>query len=122
MNRIRKTLTILTLCLLVTGMAMAHGGEKHGSKTVMGFVQSVENGQVEFKTKDGKDMTFSLAKDTTIMNGKSAGKVSDLKEGSRAMIKYDPSTKPFTAHEIMLAGGSTGSNSHGDHDHGGHDH
>lgn len=113
-----RKLMVMVLFGLLTIVAAAHDGHKHGTKTVMGTVQTVEKTQVSIKTTKGKSMAFVLNGTTKIvkMKGRKPGTRDDLKQGVRVAVKFDASTTPPSAVEIMVAGTSHGSHSHGEHE------
>lgn len=58
------TPVILVALAAAFSVALAHEGEKHESKTLLGTVKTVQKDKVEIETPDGKKVTVALDPDT----------------------------------------------------------
>lgn len=95
-----KRITCLsTLLLFVATMAFAHAGEEH---TYLGTVTTInDDGSFVMKTKDDKEHTVQVSKDTTWAKADGhAAKPSDLAVGVRVSVKISKDGK--TAASVKL--------------------
>ena len=87
-------LIIISLVLLVSVSAFAHGGHKH---QFLGFVKSLNADALVVTTTEKKDVTFTLTAETTFSGGTRA----DLAAGKRVSVSVENDGK--TAKTIKLA-------------------
>jgi hypothetical protein len=82
----RKTTTVATLFILLTGLsaalAVAHGGHPH----VLGTVTALTADHIAVKTKDGKTVSVPFTAATKFLKGDQPATAADAKVGSRVVV------------------------------------
>ena len=96
-----KRIGTLTVCMVLFFhvLAFAHGGETH----IMGTVTALDATHVEVKTKDGKNISILLNKETQYHKGTAAATSADLKVGDRAVVHATGKGDTLTAGEIHFS-------------------
>ncbi len=86
----------LLFLFIVTTFAFAHAGEVH---TYMGTITKLQaGGSFTMKKTDGKFITVLTSKTTAYLDADDhAGNASDLKVGSRVVVKMSTDGKPATS-------------------------
>jgi len=98
----RLIVLALASALALPSALLAHEG--HGVKK-MGTITMAAPDHLMMKTTDGKEITIAVNGKTTVVKGKTALTLADLKEGMRIVARVATAKAPFTASEIMV--GST---------------
>lgn len=80
-------------------LAFAHGGETH----IMGTVTALDKVHVEVKTRDGKNISILLNKETQYRKGTAAATSADLKVGDRVVVHATGKGDTVTADEIHFS-------------------
>lgn len=83
----------LTLLLSMSGLAFAHGGEKH----LKGEVTAIDDKQLTLTTEEKETVTVAFDKATQFDNDGKASAAKDLAPGSRAVVHLRPGSKAPTA-------------------------
>jgi hypothetical protein len=83
--------------IIISALALAHGGFDH----VQGTVVKVENSVLTVKTAKGNE-TVKLDAKTEITRSSKAAAVTDLKVGTRVVVDIEEGDKTRTAHSIKL--------------------
>jgi hypothetical protein len=83
--------------IIISALALAHGGFVH----VQGTVVKLENNVLTVKTAKGNE-TVKLDAKTEITRSDKAAAVTDLKVGARVIVDIDDDDKTRTAHSIKL--------------------
>jgi hypothetical protein len=83
--------------IIISALALAHGGFEH----VQGTVVKVENSVLTVKTTKGNE-TVKLNAKTEITRSDKAAAVADLKAGTRVVVDIEEGDKSRTAHSIKL--------------------
>ena len=96
-NRLVAMLVVAALALPV--VAGAHEGHTHKA---LGTISSVQGGQIEVKTTEGKNLTVMLDAKTTVTRGKDKLDATALKVGERVSVDYVEAKKVMTARAIKL--------------------
>ncbi|HYL64698.1 MAG TPA: hypothetical protein VE077_18955 [Candidatus Methylomirabilis sp.] len=108
-----RSLSLVVALALTSGIALAHGNQKH----VVGTVEKVSADAVTVKTPDGKSVEVKLVAATTYVvvgTDKVAkpAKLSDLHVGDRVVIHATPKGETLEAAEVRFsaaAGAAAGS-------------
>jgi hypothetical protein len=101
MNRLTKIAIAATFALALAPLVSAHEGHDH---KIMGTVAAVHDTSVDVKGADGKTSTVTLNDKTKILQGTTAVKAVDIKEGTRVVITATGGGKdPFVAKEVRIA-------------------
>ncbi len=88
MNRFIVTIAALAFALSVPGIALAHG-DHH--RTLFGTITALNEGRMTVSTGDQKSEVAELGPSTSyVLVDGGEGKLSDLHEGMRVVIKLDP--------------------------------
>jgi hypothetical protein len=87
--------------IIISGLALAHGGFEH----VQGTVVKVENSVLTVKTTKGNETVKLNAKTEFTRNAKAA-QAADLKAGTRVVVEIEEGDKTRTAHSIKLGAAS----------------
>ena len=100
----RRTVITMLLALVVVvscaRWAAAHPGHSH---KIMGTITMAREAQVEVLDSNHEKTTFAITKTTTILVGKAAGTVKDLKIGSRIVVEAEEEEgEHFIAVKIQL--------------------
>ena len=90
----------ITAALILPVVARAHEGHTHKA---LGTIASMQGEHVEIKTTDGKTITVTLDKKTTVTRGKDKLDATALKVGERVSVDYMEKNKMMMAHTIKLA-------------------
>jgi len=106
----KQPLKHLRNIIIISAVALAHGGFDH----VQGTVVKVENSVLTVKTTKGNE-TVKLNAKTEITRSNKAAAVVDLKAGTKVVVDIEEGDKTRTAHSIKL--GTTSAPAHDDHDH-----
>jgi hypothetical protein len=95
-----RLLAVLMMAALVLPVgAGAHEGHTH---KLLGTIASVQGGQVEIKTTEGKSLTVSLDAKTTVTRGKDKLDATALRVGERVSVDYVEANKVMTARTFKL--------------------
>jgi hypothetical protein len=90
---------VFTAAILSSGVAAAHEGHNH---RIMGTVTMAAADHVMVKSKDGKDVTVKVTKNTKVRS-KPALKVEEIRAGTRVLIvAAQEKDKSFTAKTIEV--------------------
>ena len=97
----KSRILILIACIsLVTGAALAHGGEEH----VIGTVTNVTPDSIIVKTAANKLVTVAVVPQTTFSKSKAAAKIADLTVGDRVVIHAkEPTEGKLVADTVEFA-------------------
>ena len=87
--------------IIISALALAHGGFEH----VQGTVVKVENSVLTVKTTKG-NQTVKLNAKTEITRNDKAAQAADLKAGTRVVVDIEEGDKTRTAHSIKLGAAS----------------
>jgi hypothetical protein len=88
---------IITLALPVA--ALAHDGHPH---KILGTVTSATADRLVLKTKDGKELTITIAASTKVMKDKAAATAADIAPGTRVVVTAITAKGVTTAKEIKI--------------------
>ena len=91
---------VLMTALVVPAAARGHEGHMHKA---LGTIAHVQGEHVEIKTTDGKTVTVTLDKKTTVTRGKEQLNAAALKVGERVSVDYMEENKVMMARAIKLA-------------------
>jgi hypothetical protein len=88
---------IITLALPIG--AVAHEGHPH---KILGTVTSATAERLVLKTRDGKELTITIAADTKVMKDKAAATAADIAPGTRVVVTATTAKGVTTAKEIRI--------------------
>lgn len=98
-----KLYTLIALIVITTGVAMAHGDEKH----VVGTLEKIKADSVIVKTADGKSVEVKLVASTVyfshVGNEDKSAQLSDLAVGDRVVIHATPNGETLEANEVKFS-------------------
>jgi hypothetical protein len=95
---------VLLAALLLPAVARAHGGHLHKA---LGTIARTDGVHVDVKTTDGKTLTLTLDKQTTVTRGKDKLDATALKTGARVSVEYMEEHKAMLARAIKLSTAAT---------------
>jgi hypothetical protein len=97
----KTRILILIACIsLITGAALAHGGEEH----VIGTVTNVAPDSITVKTAANGLVTVAVVAQTTFSKSKSAARLADLSVGDRVVIHAkEPTEGKLVADTVEFA-------------------
>ena len=98
MKKLTLALTLLS-CLLLTTVAMAHGGHRHDAK---GKIVSVDAERLTLETLEDETLSFAIAGTTTFMRGEEGSSSDDVEVGERAVVIYEKKDGGNVAIEVKL--------------------
>ena len=118
MKRLIVTIATVVWALGVPGIASAHGGHH---QVLFGTVASLGEGRMSVSTDEQKSVVVTLGPSTSyVLVDGTAGKLSDLHEGMRVVVKVAPDDGVADEVRYAPAGGTPVPEAH---DYGlGHDH
>jgi hypothetical protein len=91
---------VLAAALIIPATALAHGGHLHKA---LGTIARIDGVHVDVKTTDGKTLTLTLDKKTTVTRGKDKLDPTALKAGERISVDYMEENKSMMARAIKLS-------------------
>lgn len=91
---------VLAATLVFPAAALAHGGHLHKA---LGTIARTDGVHVDIKTTDGKTLTLTLDKKTTVTRGKDKVDAAALKAGERISVDYMEENKLMMARAIKLS-------------------
>ena len=95
---LRRLFTLLVAVVLaLPTAALAHENHK-----LMGTVTMAATDHMMMKTTDGKEVTISVTPTTKIVRGKTAVRITEIKEGTRVVATVSTHKPPFTASHIAV--------------------
>lgn len=97
---IRFSVLAVSLMLMLSTVALAHGDQQH----VMGTVTKVENGSISVKTTTGEVKVVMILPSTKFVRGSSAATQEDVKVGERVVIHAKPEGNMLHATEVKIGG------------------
>jgi uncharacterized protein DUF5666 len=95
MNRL---FSVLTLLIVFTSVAFAHGTYTH----VMGTVTKITDTEVTVETADKQVTVVKIAANTSFLKSGAAATLKDLKVGDRVVIHAKPIGTDLVAHEVRF--------------------
>lgn len=98
MRRIALGLALLS-SLLLTTVALAHGGHNHDAK---GMIESVAEARLTLKNLEGEKQIFAIIDTTIFMRGETESSSEDVVAGERAVVIYEKKDGVDVAIEIKL--------------------
>jgi hypothetical protein len=100
-EEMKSRILILIACIsLITGAALAHGGEEH----VIGTVTNVAPDAITVKTAANGLVTVAVVPQTTFSKSKAAAKIADLSVGDRVVIHAkEPTEGKLVADTVEFA-------------------
>ena len=100
MKKTWRAVIVLVAALVLPAAALAHGGHLHKA---LGTIARTDGVHVDVKTTDGKTLTLTLDKKTTITRGKDTLDATALKAGARVSVDYMEESKMMMARAIKLS-------------------
>ena len=91
---------VLVAALMLPVVALAHGGHLHKA---LGTIARTDGVHVDIKTTDGKTLTLTLDKQTTVTRGKDKLDATALKTGARVSVEYMEEHKAMMVRAIKLS-------------------
>lgn len=95
----RILVVALALVLTTPAIGLAHKGHDH---KLMGTVTMIAPDHVMMKTTAGKQVTVAVNAKTKVLKGKTAVKLTDVKEGTRVVMIVASDKAPFIASVITV--------------------
>ena len=92
----KRTVVVVALLFALSGMALAHGKEKH----VMGKVTSISDSSITVETTAKKSVTVDVSDKTKFEKSGAAATLKDLKVGDKVVIHADVSGDKLVANEV----------------------
>ena len=92
----KRTVVVVALLFGLSGMALAHGKEKH----VMGKVTSISDSSITVETTAKKSVTVDVSDKTKFEKSGAAATLKDLKVGDKVVIHADVSGDKLVANEV----------------------
>src|SRR6266481_8054905 len=89
----KRTVTVVTLLLAFSLLALAHGKEKH----VMGTVTSISDTSITLETTAKKSVTVDVSDKTKFEKSGSPATLKDLKVGNKVVVHADISGDKLVA-------------------------
>jgi co-chaperonin GroES (HSP10) len=94
----RRTIAVFTLLLALTGLALAHGKEKH----IMGTVTTIGENSITVENNAKKSFTVGVGEKTMFEKSGSAATLNDLKVGDRVVISADEHDGKLIASQVRF--------------------
>ena len=92
----KRTVAVITLLFALSGIALAHGKEKH----VMGTIASISDNSITVETKEKKSVTLDVSDKTKFENSGAPATLKDLKFGDKVVVHADVSGDKLVANQV----------------------
>lgn len=104
----KKTIAIATICLLLAGLALAHGKEQH----IKGTVSKLSANEITVKAVDGTETTVAVSGETKFTKNGAPATANDLKVGNRVVIHASKEGGKLTAETVKFGKVTTTTTAH----------
>lgn len=94
----RRTIAVVTLLLAFTGLALAHGKEKH----IMGTVTGIGDNSITVETAAKQSFTVNVNDKTKFEKSGSAATVKELRVGDKVVISADQDGDKLVASQVRF--------------------
>ncbi len=98
MKRITLAATLLA-CLLMSTVALAHGGHRHDAK---GTIAAIDEARLTLADTEGTEHLFTITEATAFMRGTEASSREDVVVGERSVVIYEKKDGRNVAIEVKL--------------------
>ncbi len=94
----KRLIATITLVIVFSTLALAHGKEKH----VMGKVTNISGNVITVETTAKKSVTVNVSDETKFQKSGAAATLKDLKVGDKVVIHAEEEDGKLTAHQVRF--------------------